>query len=113
MELYVRFISTLAFGLIGLGAVLKVLLETTFEEWDAFNDIAGRVALAYSGKGGQVDNSRAEDILMEAEHRASPAMNTRMTEVRRREMNEMDEIETQLTQIQSESPSTVSDILPS
>ncbi|MDD5628184.1 MAG: hypothetical protein PHU21_03905 [Elusimicrobia bacterium] len=113
MELYVRFISTLAFGLIGLGAVMKVLLETIFEEWDAFNDISERVAASCSGKNGLVENVRAEDILLEAEKRNSPDFNTRLVDFRRRQFRELDAIETRLSEAQTAAPITESDIAAS
>jgi hypothetical protein len=112
MELYVRFISTLAFGLIGLGAVMKVLLETIFEDWDAFNDISGRIMMSCSGKPGHVEHIRAEDILLEAEQRSS-GVNTRIVDFRRRQIKELDAIETRLTQVRSGGPNTESEIIPS
>jgi hypothetical protein len=113
MELYIRFISTLAFGLIGLGAVLKVLLETLFNEWDAFNDISERLMISCSGKGGHVEHIRAEDILLEAEKRGAPDTNTRIVDWRRRQMKELDEIETRLTQVRARIPIPDTDIIPS
>ena len=112
MELYVRFISTLAFGLIGLGAVLKVLLETIFDDWDAFNDVAQRVMMTCSGKGGHVAHVRAEDMLLEAEKQNFSYFGTRLVDARRREIRELDDIETHLTNF-SGAPVTDSDILPS
>ena len=96
MELYVRFISTLAFGLIGLGAVMKVLLETIFEEWDAFNDISQRFMASCSGKGGHVEHIRA-----------------RIVDFRRRQIKELDAIENRLTKVRSGGSITDSDIIPS
>jgi hypothetical protein len=101
MELYVSFISTLAFGLIGLGAVLKVLLETVFEEWDAFGDIAEHVMLTCSGKARQVESLRAEDILLELEKQNAPDSNTSLVDFRRRQMWELDAIESRLAQVRS------------
>ena len=113
MELYVRFISTLAFGLIGLGAVMKVLLETIFEEWDAFNDISERLMVTCSGKGGHVDHVHAEDILLEAEKRNTPEMTTRVVDWRRRQMKELDEIETRLTKARPYGVVADTEIIPS
>ena len=113
MELYIRFISTLAFGLIGLGAVLKVLLETIFEEWDAFNDISERVMLVCSGKAGRVESMRAEDILLDAENRSFAGGSASLVGFRRRQMQELDAIETRLTEARSSAPITESDIIPS
>jgi hypothetical protein len=110
MELYVRFISTLAFGLIGLGAVMKVLLETIFEDWDAFNDLTAHVMLTCTGKAAHVESIRAEDIMLDAERRVSSAVNTRS---RRRQMHELDAIEASLSKIGSSGPISITDILPS
>jgi hypothetical protein len=113
MELYVRFISTLAFGLIGLGAVMKVLLETIFEDWDAFNDITGHVMLTCAGKAPRMESIQAEDLLLEAEQRGSSGVNTRVVDFRRRQIAELDAVESHLIQVRSGGPATESDILPS
>jgi len=116
VELYIRFISTLAFGLIGLGAVLKVLLESLFNEWDAFNDIAARIALACSGKGGLVEHIRAEDILLDAEKNNSfslTAAGIRLGDQRRRRIREIDAVGARLGLVQRAGPLTDPYILPS
>jgi hypothetical protein len=113
MELYIRFISTLAFGLIGLGAVLKVLLETLFNDWDAFNDISERVMISCSGKGGQVEHIRAEDILLEAEKRNTPELSTRVVDWRRRQMKELDEVENRLDKVRARISIPDTEIIPS
>ena len=113
MELYVRFITTLAFGLIGMGAVLKVLLESLFNEWDAFNDIGSRISMACSGKGGLVEHIRAEDILLEAEKKSAFSGSTRIVDQRRRQIQELDEVETRMTRVYNPEPTTESGILPS
>jgi hypothetical protein len=113
MELYIRFISTLAFGLIGLGAVLKVLLETIFNEWDVFSEISERVMISCSGKGGHVEHIRAEDILLEAEKRNTPELSTRVVDWRRRQMKELDEVETRLDKVRARIVIPDTEIIPS
>jgi hypothetical protein len=113
MELYMRFISTLAFGLIGLGAVMKVLLETIFEDWDVFNDISERVMLSCAGKAVRMESIRAEDIMLEAEQYNSSGRNTRIADFRRRQIQELDAVETRLTNVRPSGPITDLDILPS
>jgi hypothetical protein len=113
MDLYIKFISTLAFGLIGLGAVMKVLLETIFEDWDAFNDIAQHVMLTCSGKTPHMESIRAEDILLETEQRNSSGFSTRMVDSRRRRIQEINAVEVRLTKVGSPGPTTDLDILPS
>lgn len=100
--MYMRFLSSLAFGLIGLGMVLKVLLDGIFNEWDAFNDIAGKIAQLSSGRGSAVEHVRAEDILMEAEKQNAYSLvsqGIRLTEQRHQHKQELDEIEFRLSQI--------------
>ncbi|MDD5656567.1 MAG: hypothetical protein PHF00_04860 [Elusimicrobia bacterium] len=102
-----KFISTLAFGLIGLGAVLKILLETLFNEWDAFNDVARRVAFIFSGRTGHVSLIRAEDILLESEKRnlRGPGVRaTRQTEQRRLQIKEINAVEARLNRSQFKPP---------
>jgi len=67
MEMYVKFMFTLTVGLVGVGMVLKTLLETILHEWDAVTAIkAGWVSLFHARP--YADSVRAEDILMEIEH---------------------------------------------
>jgi len=66
MEMYVKFMFTLTVGLVGVGMVLKTLLETILHEWDAVHEIrTGWNALFHSRP--YADSVRAEDILMEIE----------------------------------------------
>jgi hypothetical protein len=113
MELYVRFISTLAFGLVGLGAVLKILLENVFEDWDAVREIADSVAAACSSQPGHLSRIEAEDALLEAEEISAPVGSTRLVDQRRRQMKEMDAVETRLGQVQAMGNLAELDILPS
>lgn len=103
MDLYLKFISTLAFGLIGVGLVLTVLFETIFHEWDAINDIVRRIKRIYSGRNRQVELIRPEDILLETEKKNTPVLNTRLIDVRRRQINEMDAVEDRLSRVHPQS----------
>ena len=96
MELYVRFISTLAFGLVGLGAVLKILLENVFEDWDVFHEVADCVTAACSAKPGNLAKVQAEDALLKAGNKTSTIIADRRVDHRRRRIKEMDMIETRL-----------------
>lgn len=68
MELYARFMFTLAFGLAGVGVVMTSVFETLLSDWDPV--VAARrwwrrhAHLRMSGRG-----VRAEDILQELEGR--------------------------------------------
>ena len=67
MEMYIKFMFTLAVGLVGVGMVLKTLLETLLHEWDVVLDIKhGWRALYHTRL--HAESVRAEDILMELEH---------------------------------------------
>lgn len=113
MEMYIRFVTTLAFGLIGVGMVLKVLLEGIFSEWDAFNDIARRISRVASGKGGLVTHVRAEDILLEAEKKNFYAAGSRLVDHRRRQIQELNAVETRLNRVGAAGPATDPGIIPS
>lgn len=64
--MYVKFMFTLTVGLVGVGMVLKTLLETILHEWDAVHEIQnGWHALFHARP--YADSVRAEDILMEIE----------------------------------------------
>jgi len=95
MELYVKFMGTLAFGVVGVGLVLKILLETIFNEWDAFNDIADRANVYLKGKH-QVELLRPEDILLEAEKRGGSQRQLSVLDARRAQLRQLEEIESRL-----------------
>jgi hypothetical protein len=87
MELYVRFMVTLAAGLVGLAVTLKVLFETVLSDWDPV--VAGRRwwrELSHSRAA--VDAVRAEDILEEIEGRRHGRYESRPADAidRRREL---------------------------
>ncbi len=66
MELYIKFMFTLTVGLMGVGMVLKTLLDTLLHDWDVVREIkAGWHALFHARP--YADSVRAEDILMEIE----------------------------------------------
>ena len=114
MEFYMRFISSLAFGLIGMGMVLKVLLDGLFNEWDAFHEIAGKIALVCSSRGPAVEHARIEDVLLEAEKQNTYSLvssGTRLAEQKRQQMRGFDGTESRLSQGQASL--TESSILPS
>lgn len=66
MTMYVRFMATLAFGLIGIGLVLKILLEEFFNDWDAFTDLGAWWRDVLAGKG-LMHRAKPEDVLLEIE----------------------------------------------
>jgi hypothetical protein len=66
MEMYVKFMFTLSVGLVGVGMVLKTLLETLFAEWDVVRDMRRAWNYAFHSRH-HAALVRAEDILMELE----------------------------------------------
>ena len=95
MELYFRFMMTLAFGLVGLSVVLKVLLDGIFSEWDAFADLGDWLKGVSEGKG-LVRTDRAEDIMLEIEKSKAPTMNTRLLDQKREQLKEINQVEHRL-----------------
>lgn len=95
MELYVKFMGSLAFGIAGVGLVLKVLLETLFNDWDAFTDLADRAQVYLKGKH-QVELLRPEDILLEQEKRTGSQRKVSVLDARREQLRQLEEIETRL-----------------
>jgi hypothetical protein len=66
MEMYIKFMFTLTVGLVGVGMVLKTLLETILHEWDAVAEVkAGWHSMFHARP--YAESVRAEDILMEIE----------------------------------------------
>lgn len=95
MELYLKFMGMLAFGLAGVGLVLKVLLETLFNEWDAFSDVYARSQAYLEGRR-HVHLIRPEDILLEADKNDEWGSSPRLVDVRREQLKQLDEIEARL-----------------
>lgn len=95
MALYIRFMATLAFGLVGLGLVLKVLLDQLFNDWDAVAAAKKFFREIFVG-GRHVPRARAEDVLMDAENFRPREVGTRYIEKRREEIQELNDVEQQL-----------------
>ncbi len=97
MEMYVKFMFTLTVGLVGVGMVLKTLLETILHEWDAVREIQnGWHALFHARP--YADSVRAEDILMEVEHGyAKRRMPERSIDRRREVLRDIREAEDRLS----------------
>ena len=99
LELYVRFMFTLAVGLVGLGMVLTTVMETLFRDWDPVRAARRwwrQLAFRHS-----VSDVRAEDILMEIEGRRSGSgfesrLNGSTLDRRREALRELSEAEDRL-----------------
>ena len=94
MELYSRFMVSLAFGLIGIGLVLKVLIDQLFNDWDVFADLKAGLRSLFSHSG--FSSSRTEDILMDVENDKPRELSTRHIDRRREQLKEMDLVEHRL-----------------
>jgi hypothetical protein len=68
MQLYVKFMITMAVGLAGIGVMLKTLLDTLFAEWDPVHD-ARRWWRHVSHHRPERSRVSAEEILEELEGR--------------------------------------------
>ena len=96
MDLYIRFVTTLAFGLVGLGMVLMILLERVFHDWDAFADLSEWVRSWGEGRRA-VAAARAEDLLLEIEKSKQPGLVTNsLIDIRREQLREIDLVESRL-----------------
>ena len=96
--MYVKFMFTLAIGLVGVGMVLKTLLETLFNEWDAVRAFQRGWHALYHARHHSAP-VRAEDILMELERdhvkRRMPEGST--IDIRRAALRDLREAEDRLT----------------
>ena len=112
MRLYVRFMFSLAFGLLGVGFVLKVLLDTLFNEWDVFSDVQRRFQAYISGKR-HAELIRPEDLLMEMEKSGAPDTGTRLLNRRREQLQELEAVENRLNFENAQPSDTLASIIPS
>lgn len=95
MALYMRFVMTLAFGLAGLGMVLKILLERLFHDWDLFADLGALGKAVWDGKALRL-RERPEDIKLEIEKSRQPKLSTRLIDMKREELKEISAVEHRL-----------------
>jgi hypothetical protein len=94
MELYMRFLVSLAAGLLGVGMVLKVLLDGLFNEWDAVADMGDLFRNGLRLK--QSSAGRAEDVMLELEKANAVVLTTSIYEQKRQELQELSAVETRL-----------------
>ena len=97
MELYVKFMFTLALGLVGVGMVLTTLFETVLADWDVVRDIRSGWHSLFRAPA-YADSVRAEDILLEIENNYSQRrIPARQIDRRREELRDVREAESRLT----------------
>lgn len=94
--MYMRFLLTLSFGLVGMGLVMKILLENLFHDWDAGAAFSKFLDKLVNGKPMATQSLRAEDLLMEAEKNKDFVGSSRLIDKRREQLNEINEVETRL-----------------
>ncbi|MFA6317708.1 MAG: hypothetical protein WC943_09850 [Elusimicrobiota bacterium] len=83
MELYGRFIVTLAFGLLGLGLVLQVLLDQVLGDWDVVADT--REGVRRFMRGSLRAQRRTEDVLLDVDKSRPKELSTRLSTTSRLE----------------------------
>ncbi len=96
MDLYIKFMSTMAVGMLGAGLVLKVLLDELFLEWDAVAEAQTWFKTVSEHKGFFARLERAEDAMMEAEKSRAVTVNTRLLDERRQQLNQLSAVEKRL-----------------
>jgi hypothetical protein len=96
MELYVRFVGTLAFGLFGIGTVLKILLDELFAEWDAVADAKAWYKSLSERKGLLASLETREDVMLARENANATVMTTRLLDERRERLKELSVVEHRL-----------------
>jgi len=101
MQLYIKFLFTVSFGLLGLGMVLTTLLETVLHDWDIPREVR-RWWRHLNQSRSHAEGVRAEDILLEIEnnrkeHRYERRPPTRLIDRRREALREVREAEERLS----------------
>lgn len=95
MTMYLKFVGTMAVGMLGIGLFMKILLDKLFVDWDAFDDMETYVKDAYRGR--RMHHVHlTEDILMEKEKARPTELSTRLIDKRREALREIDEVEHRL-----------------
>ncbi len=98
--MYVKFMFSLTVGLVGVGMVLKTLLETILHDWDAVREIQNGWHALFRARP-YAESVRAEDILMEIERdHAKRRMPERSIDRRREALRDIREAEDRLTSVE-------------
>lgn len=96
MQTYIRFMVDLAFGLAGVSLVLKVLLDGLFNDWDVVADVEATIK-AMSDSKGLALSGRREDVMLEIEKSRASTFSTRLIDIRREQLKEIDDVEHRLS----------------
>jgi hypothetical protein len=116
MELYMRFMVTLACGLLGVGMVLKILLDGLFHEWDAVADMGDFMRTGWHARSSTAQ--RAEDVMLEIEKARTPTLSTSLYDQKRKDLKELSAIESRMNRpnkpiVLTPIPPPSADIVPS
>lgn len=96
MALYIRFMICLAVGLVGLGLVLKTVMETLLQDWDVVAELGEAWRERFSDKR-SLGSARVEDLLLDREMmRTGEAPTVRLIDVRRQQLAEVAAVENRL-----------------
>lgn len=95
--MYIKFMFTLTVGLVGVGMVLKTLLETILHDWDVVREFQTAWNTMFHARSHA--ELRAEDILMELERDQirRRVMPERSIDRRREALREAREVEDRLS----------------
>lgn len=110
MVLYVRFVISLAIGLLGLGLVLKIVMDQLLTDWDA----AAAIREWWRGRAAAKDirAERTEDVLLEIEKAKTTGVSMRLIDRRREQLNELASVEKRLQMPHHSGPIVLTPIPP-
>jgi hypothetical protein len=110
MALYIRFMISLAFGLIGLGIVLKIVIDEMFCDWDALSEAKAWVRGVFFEK--HRGHVRAEDMLLEIEKAKTTQASFRLIDQRREALREIASVERRMKGPATSSPIKLTPLAP-
>ncbi len=94
-HVYIRFLISMAFGLVGISVVLKVLIDQLFSDWDVIAD-AKTVAKTIRRNRVFTGGIRAEDRLLDIENKRPRELSTKLVDQRREQLRQLDKVENTL-----------------
>jgi len=95
MELYVRFMASLAFGLFGMGLVLTIVLDELFGDWNAAHQLHSEVSGYFAERMRRRDDV-GERLRRELDRARATNPGLRQLEQRREELNQLASVERRL-----------------
>lgn len=98
MEHYIRFVISMAFGLMGIGVVLKIVIDRLLSDWDAVADFKTAVRTIRTKRSLPGLGSH-EDRLMQIEKQKPAELTTRRIDQRREQLRDLAKVEKQLSSV--------------